>query len=1834
VDASDTLRAIDITSGVFVSVGVLSLPEASNKLFVGGGIAYVGTVAVTNQGFMTVDVSHPTTLRLISDVDAANIIGQALAANGSGILVTAGTILTAEGFDNAVDVINISDLTNTANFITRFTLPEAPFDLAIGAGIAFVADGTGGLQVVNYLSFDNQGVAPIVAATLEAVDLDLLTPGIQVLEGSQIIVRPTVADDVQVRNVELLQNGLVVRNDVSFPFEMSTVLPTIVANGSNQVTLQVRATDTGGNFGLSTPITVQLVPDTFGPTVVASNIGEGAIFGQSFRSVVLTFSEAIDPAALSSTSIQLINSGGNAISAQNIQFRQSGKQVQLTFAQLPVDNYTLRINKTQVKDRVGNTMGVGVLDTHFTIQQFSVEWISDAGGDWNDAANWSTGIVPIATDDVFIGITSSPVTISAGTVIIQSLISNTALTLSGGTLTLNGDSQINGAFTFSGGMLDGTGNVTLNGPVTITNGDMRGTGNTILTGATTISGSGFTMDGGRVLTNAGTVSWTAGFIELNDSAQAGAGTIRNLVGATWLDSGTVAKTMRSVFGSTADNALALFNNAGTYTKSGTGTSTIDANMTNTGTLSVSGGTLDFSAFTITHSAASTLTVEAGATLSNSGSTQVLTGGTVTVAGTFSITGFSAELNVAAAQVLNGTGTLVLANGALTGISTLTVNMNATLSGVDLQDAGTLLLTGATTVSGAGFTMDGGRVLTNSGTVSWIAGFIELNGSALAGAGTIQNLVGATWLDSGTVGKTMRSIFGSAADNALALFNNAGTYTKSGTGTSMLGVNVTDTGTLTVSGGTLDFSAFTATHSAASTITVGDGATLSNSGSTQVLTGGTVTVAGTLSMAGSFAELNVAAAQTIAGTGTLVLANGALTGISTLTVNMTTTLSGVDLQDAGTLLLNGATTISGTGFTMDGGRVLTNSGTVTWTAGFIELNNSTLAGAGTIHNLVGATWLDSGTSSKSMRSVFGSTADNALALFNNAGIYTKSGTGTTSIGVNLSDTGTLTVSGGTLDFSAFTATHSAASTLTVGDGATLSNSGSTQVLTGGTVNVAGTFSMTGSFAELNVAAAQTINGTGTLVLASGTLTGTPTLTVNIASNITLVHMQDAGTTLLTGATTISGAGLTMDGGRVLTNSGTVTWTAGTIELNNSAQAGAGTIHNLVGATWLDSGTGSKLMRSVFGSAADNALALFNNAGTYAKSGTGTTNLAVPVLQSGTISVQTGTLQFTGATVLTNAGAIAVKAGALASVTGGYSQTAGGSLSIEVGGLLTSQFGRLTATGAATLDGTLNVALVNGFTPALNDRFRFLTDASRTGFFATTNGLDIGGGLAFQVETTDPLDLELVTVAAAPASATVQSDATPTSDVSLVSQPEAGEVLSPMLSLPSEAVVEELDTMALTAASSSDLLTNLASFQLNQEFQEFAGRGMTAVVIDTGIDVDHPFFGPDADLNGVADRIVFQWDFADHDADASDRVGHGSHIASLIGSQDATYQGVAPDTNLIALKVFSDTGTGTFAFVEQALQWVVAHALEYSIDVVNLSLGDGQNWTTPDSHYGLGDEFATLANDGIIVVAAAGNNFFTARSQPGVAYPAADPNVIGVGAVWTQDFGGPWRWSSGATDLTTGADRIASFSQRDATMTEIFAPGARLTGANQLGGTVTMQGTSQAAAYLSGTALLAQQIAEDELGRALTPQEFTTLLMASGQRIVDGDNEQDNVTNTGLTFPRVDMVALADAILALRPERHDHQWEEHPGRGVELALAHRSATGDQHAQGPRFSMPRSGENGHVEHPCADWDSLGDESAGTMLLAQGYTQQAWVRDFVGGVGSVTNATDEEELLIALPG
>ena len=137
------------------------------------------------------------------------------------------------------------------------------------------------------------------------------------------------------------------------------------------------------------------------------------------------------------------------------------------------------------------------------------------------------------------------------------------------------------------------------------------------------------------------------------------------------------------------------------------------------------------------------------------------------------------------------------------------------------------------------------------------------------------------------------------------------------------------------------------------------------------------------------------------------------------------------------------------------------------------------------------------------------------------------------------------------------------------------------------------------------------------------------------------------------------------------------------------------------------------------------------------------------------------------------------------------------------------------------------------------------------------------------------------------------------------------------------VVELDSAAVaTPSGSAGALTGLDAFRSDARFAGIDGRGVTTVVIDTGIDLDHPFF---------AGRVVFDYDFADADDDASDRSGHGSLVTSIIGADDATYGGLAPGADLISLKVFEDSGRGYFTYLEEGLQWVVDHADEYEVGV---------------------------------------------------------------------------------------------------------------------------------------------------------------------------------------------------------------------------------------------------------------------------------------------------------------
>jgi hypothetical protein len=379
MNTSRQLRVVDITGGNMVARGSVFLPDGGGKLFVGNGIAYAPVIQTNGiGGFATADVSDPDNLFVISGSDftpATGGPGTAIAVNGSGLATLVGfTIIFANDFDD-FRIMNVSDPENTNDPGPSFRMPGNAQAVTIASGIAFVADGSAGLQVINYLPFDSQGQAPTVTISTSAVDIDPATPGVQVMEGTSIPIQANVTDDVQVRNVELLVNGQVVRNDVSFPFDFSAIALSDDPEAT-VTTVQVRATDTGGNVALSNTLTIDLVPDTFPPTIVSVEPANGATLPLGHRTVRVRFSESIDQAGVTSGNFTIVEAGADTVfgtgddvpvPVTNIQLRSDDTLVQLTTDALDVGFYQFGIQRDAVTDRSGNALGTGVFTSDFEV---------------------------------------------------------------------------------------------------------------------------------------------------------------------------------------------------------------------------------------------------------------------------------------------------------------------------------------------------------------------------------------------------------------------------------------------------------------------------------------------------------------------------------------------------------------------------------------------------------------------------------------------------------------------------------------------------------------------------------------------------------------------------------------------------------------------------------------------------------------------------------------------------------------------------------------------------------------------------------------------------------------------------------------------------------------------------------------------------------------------------------------------------------------------------------------------------------------------------------------------------------------------------------------------------------------------------------------------------------------------------------------------------------------------------------------------------------------------------------------------------------------------------
>lgn len=205
----------------------------------------------------------------------------------------------------------------------------------------------------------------------------------------------------------------------------------------------------------------------------------------------------------------------------------------------------------------------------------------------------------------------------------------------------------------------------------------------------------------------------------------------------------------------------------------------------------------------------------------------------------------------------------------------------------------------------------------------------------------------------------------------------------------------------------------------------------------------------------------------------------------------------------------------------------------------------------------------------------------------------------------------------------------------------------------------------------------------------------------------------------------------------------------------------------------------------------------------------------------------------------------------------------------------------------------------------------------------------------------------------------------------------------------------------------------------------GKGVKVGVIDTGVDFTHKMLGGNGDPNAFKEMnkeeasplfpnekvvggydftgpdyspgsILPQWRIPRPDVNPMDEGGHGTHVAgSVAGLGDGvnTYDGVAPDADIYALKVFGNNGGTSDTVVIAAMEWAMDPNGDLDpsdrLDVLNLSLGG--SFGKPYILYSLAVK--NLAKAGVITTISAGNSGPTPYI---VGAPGTAEESISVGA----------------------------------------------------------------------------------------------------------------------------------------------------------------------------------------------------------------------------------------------
>jgi subtilisin len=226
----------------------------------------------------------------------------------------------------------------------------------------------------------------------------------------------------------------------------------------------------------------------------------------------------------------------------------------------------------------------------------------------------------------------------------------------------------------------------------------------------------------------------------------------------------------------------------------------------------------------------------------------------------------------------------------------------------------------------------------------------------------------------------------------------------------------------------------------------------------------------------------------------------------------------------------------------------------------------------------------------------------------------------------------------------------------------------------------------------------------------------------------------------------------------------------------------------------------------------------------------------------------------------------------------------------------------------------------------------------------------------------------------------------------------------------------------------------------------GVGAKVCVIDSGIDVSHPDLWPAAPGS---------WDFVDNDSDPTDGRGHGTHVTGTIGGRDngSGVVGVAPDAEIIALRILDNNGSGDFSNAIAAVE----RCLDLGGHITNNSYGSSQD---PGSLVRAAFDNSYAA--GLLHVAASGNaSIFRCNS---IGFPARYESVIAVGATNSNNSLASWSCKGSEQELVAPGVNIYSTLPDEGC-------GLCTSSSGYANGYGTVSGTSMASPHVAGVAALA-------------------------------------------------------------------------------------------------------------------------------------------------------------------